>query len=59
MEKVTGSFDNYTARNALIFCVDNSSSSHIDNPKNNFYYQEKDQLKVLIVKLVQQKKKLH
>ena len=38
MEKVAGSFDTYTARNAIIFCVDNSSSSHIDNPKNNFYY---------------------
>ena len=30
------SFDNNTARNVVIFGVDNSSSSHIDNPKNNF-----------------------
>ena len=28
--------DNDTARNVVIFGVDNSSSSHIDNPKNNF-----------------------
>ena len=31
------SFDNDIARNAIIFCVDNnSSSSHADNHKNNF-----------------------
>ena len=30
------SSDNDTARNVVIFGVDNSSSSHIDNPKNNF-----------------------
>ena len=30
------SFDNGTARNVVIFGADNSSSSHIDNPKNNF-----------------------
>ena len=30
------SFDNYIAKNVVIFGVDNSSSSHIDNPKNNF-----------------------
>ena len=29
------SFDNDTARN-VIFCVDNSSSSHADNRKNDF-----------------------
>ena len=29
------SFDNDTTRN-VIFCVDNSSSSHADNCKNNF-----------------------
>ena len=29
-------FDNDTARNVLIFCVDNSSSSYADNRKNNF-----------------------
>ena len=30
------SFDNDNARNVLIFGVDNSSSSHADNRKNNF-----------------------
>ena len=30
------SFDNGTVRNVVIFGVDNSLSSHIDNPKNNF-----------------------
>ena len=30
------SFDNDTARNVIIFGVDNSSSSHSDNPKNSF-----------------------
>ena len=30
------SFDNDTARNVIIFGVDNSSSSHSDNHKNNF-----------------------
>ena len=30
------SFDNDTARNVIIFGVDNSSSSHADNHKNNF-----------------------
>ena len=30
------SFHNDTARNVVIFSVDNSSSSHFDNPKNNF-----------------------
>ena len=30
------SFDNGTARNVTIFDVDNSSSSHSDNYKNNF-----------------------
>ena len=28
--------DNDTAYNVINFGVDNSSSSHIDNPKNNF-----------------------
>ena len=31
------SFDNDTARNVLIFCVDNSSSSYADNRKNYFF----------------------
>ena len=30
------SFDNDFARNVITFCDDNSSSSHSDNPKNNF-----------------------
>ena len=30
------SFDNGTARNVIIFGVDSSSSSHVDNRKNNF-----------------------
>ena len=30
------SFDNDIARNVIIFGVDNSSSSHVDNQKNNF-----------------------
>ena len=30
------SFDNGTARNVILFGVDNSSSSHVDNLKNNF-----------------------
>ena len=30
------SFNNDTARNVIIFGVDNSSSSHSDNHKNNF-----------------------
>ena len=31
------SFDNNAARNVIIFGVDNSSSSHADNRKNNFF----------------------
>ena len=30
------SFDNDIARNVIIFCADNSSSSHSDNRKNDF-----------------------
>ena len=33
---VSSSFDNETATNVIIFGVDSSSSSHIDNRKNNF-----------------------
>ena len=29
-------FDNGTARNVIIFGVDSTSSSHVDNRKNNF-----------------------
>ena len=31
------SFDNDSARNVVIFGVDNSSSSHAENWKNNFF----------------------
>ena len=31
------SFDNDTARNAVIFVVDDSLSYHADNRKNNFF----------------------
>ena len=41
------SFDNDTARNVIIFDVDNSSSSYIDNPKKLL-------MVVLMVVLVQQ-----
>ena len=33
----SGSFGNYFARNVIIFGVDNSSLSHSDNRKNNFF----------------------
>ena len=32
------SFGNGTARNVIIFGIDNSSSSYFDNLKNNFSY---------------------
>ena len=35
------SFDNDSARNVEIFCVDNNSSSHADNHKNNFLVRGK------------------
>ena len=35
-EKVTGSFVDDDSRNVVIFGVDNSSSSRIDNSKSNF-----------------------
>ena len=34
------SFNNDTARNVIIFVVDNNSSSHADNCKNNFLVQD-------------------
>ena len=34
--KCEWSFGNYYAKNVIIFCVDNSLSSHTDNLKNNF-----------------------
>ena len=35
--KVSWSFGDNVSRNVLVFVVDNSSSSHIDNQKNNFF----------------------
>ena len=34
------SLDNGTARNVIIFSIDNSSSCHSDNHKNNFLVLE-------------------
>ena len=34
--QINGGFDNGTARNVIIFGVDNTSSFHADNCKNNF-----------------------
>ena len=36
------SFDNGIARNVIIFGLDNSSSPHSDNPKNNFFVLDQD-----------------
>ena len=36
IEQSSWRFGNYFARNVVIFGVDNSSSSHTDNQKNNF-----------------------
>ena len=57
-EEVSRSFDNKFARNVAIFSIDNSSSYHTDNRKNIFLVlgKGKDQLVVLIIALVQQKK---
>ena len=49
------SFDNYFARNVVIFGGGISSSSHIDNSKNNFLALGKGPMKVLMEVLVQQK----
>ena len=35
-EKGEWSFNSNTARNVIIFGIDNSSSSHTDNPKKDF-----------------------
>ena len=37
MENESGSFGNDYARNIIIFGVDNTSLSHTDNLKNNFF----------------------
>ena len=56
--EVSRSFDNKFATNVAIFSIDNSSSYHTDNRKNIFLVlgKGKDQLMVLIIALVQQKK---
>ena len=48
------SFDNDTARNVIIFGVDNSSSSHSDNRKNDFLILLKDQVLEFMEALVHQ-----
>ena len=35
-------FDNDTAKNVIVFGIDNSSSSHASNLKNNFLKREED-----------------
>ena len=52
------SFDNKFARSVVIRAVDNSSSSHTDNKKKKklFSVNVQDQLLVLIVAMLQQKK---
>ena len=46
------SFNNYTARNVIVFGVDNKSSSHSDNLKNDFSFSVKVQLLVLMEILI-------
>ena len=52
------SFDNDYARNNIIFGVDNSSSCHADNLKNNFSILGGGDTLVLMEALVHQKKGL-
>ena len=42
------SFDNDFARNVISFGVDNSSSSHSDNSKNNFLHHRKSLILILL-----------
>ena len=53
-----GSYGNDFARIFVIFGVDNTLSSHTNNEKISFQYQMKDLLKILMIALAQQKKKL-
>ena len=46
------------AWNILIFGVDNASSFHADNHQNNFWYQVKNQLIILMAVFVQQKRSI-
>ena len=52
------SFDNGTARNVIIYSVDNSSSSHADNRKNNFLVLDEGPTLELMKDLVDQRKSL-
>ena len=45
-------FGNDFSKNDIIFSVDNSSSSHADNHKNNFLVLGEDQLMILMEALV-------
>ena len=53
-----GNFGNEFARNVVIFGVDNSSSSHTDNFKNDFLVFGEGDVLVLVEALVHQKKSL-
>ena len=52
------SFGNDYATSVIIFCVDNSSSSHTDNLQNNFLILGEGDILVLMEALVHQKKSL-
>ena len=52
------SFADDFAKNAVILGVGNTSLSHTDNQKNKFLVSVENQLMVLMVALVQQKKKI-
>ena len=52
------SFNNDAARNIIIFVVDNSSSSHFDNSKNNFLELSKGPTFGIMEALVHQRKRL-
>ena len=52
------SFRNDYTTSVIIFCVDNSSSSHTDNLQNNFLILGEGDILVLMEALVHQKKSL-
>ena len=53
------SFGEDFVRNAVSFVIDNSSSSHADNLKNNFFYHYLNEILLVVMKVsVQQKKSL-
>ena len=51
-------FNNDTARNVIILCVDNSSSSHAHNHKNNFLALGEDPTFGIMEALVHQRQSL-